>query len=246
MIARTLAEKLGDTEIISIPRVGGKLPPISAGRIGLVFPTYYAGLPRIVERFIARLPPVEGKYIFAVTSGRDADSPLGVLTRAARLLRRRGLELSAGFYLRMVSNFTPMFDAPPREEQERRFAEAESRLGEIAEIIAAGQKHIEKNSRLKNWLFSTVIHSFFAARIPGADKKFRIDEKCTGCGTCFRVCPVENIGLRDGKPFWRHHCELCLGCLHWCPQGAIQYGKKTAGRTRYRNPGAKVENFIYR
>jgi MinD superfamily P-loop ATPase len=50
------------------------------------------------------------------------------------------------------------------------------------------------------------------------------------------VCQVENIEMKDGKPTWLHHCEQCLACLQWCPQEAIQVGRKTEGRKRYHHP----------
>jgi len=245
-ISRSLAAKLGETKIFSIPRIISAEPDLSAGRIGIVFPMYYGGIPGIVQRFIEKLSPVRGKYVFAITSGKDENSPLGVMIRTKKLLREQGLELSGGFYVRMVSNFIPMFDALPHDEQKRRFAEAEVTIARISKAIADGKKRIEKNSFLKNWLMTTIIHPLLAAGIPKADRNFWVDEKCNGCGTCRKVCPVGNIELANGKPVWQHHCELCLGCLQWCPQEAIQYRKKTLHRNRYRNPDVTLKDFLYR
>jgi epoxyqueuosine reductase QueG len=44
----------------------------------------------------------------------------------------------------------------------------------------------------------------------------------------------------EGRPVWKHHCELCCGCIHLCPAGAIQAGKKTEGRARYHNPEVRI------
>jgi MinD superfamily P-loop ATPase len=41
-------------------------------------------------------------------------------------------------------------------------------------------------------------------------------------------------------PEWKHHCEQCFACLHWCPQKAIQYGKRTSGRIPYHHPDIKM------
>jgi NAD-dependent dihydropyrimidine dehydrogenase PreA subunit len=47
--------------------------------------------------------------------------------------------------------------------------------------------------------------------------------RCTGCGACVDVCPVEAIALIDGKACVNE--ELCTGCevcVSTCPEDAIQ------------------------
>jgi len=56
------------------------------------------------------------------------------------------------------------------------------------------------------------------------DCAFRVSDACDGCGTCARVCPVQNIALADGKPAWLHRCENCLACYNLCPRRAIHGG----------------------
>ena len=56
------------------------------------------------------------------------------------------------------------------------------------------------------------------------------------------VCPGENIRLEAGTQAWLHHCEQCRTCIHFCPTGAIQAGKKTGKRERYHHPGSRSRN----
>lgn len=72
------------------------------------------------------------------------------------------------------------------------------------------------------------------------DKNFWTDDKCNGCGTCSKICPANNIKIIEGKPKWQHNCELCVGCMQWCPQQSIQYKKNTVKRGRYHHPDIKV------
>lgn len=45
-------------------------------------------------------------------------------------------------------------------------------------------------------------------------------EKCTGCGTCVRVCPSQALSMKDGKPVLdRTLCTLCGKCENFCPAG---------------------------
>jgi ferredoxin len=78
------------------------------------------------------------------------------------------------------------------------------------------------------------------------DHGFWSDEKCTGCGTCSRVCPKRNISMVKGRPEWNHQCEQCFACLHWCPQEALQFREATSGRSRYHHPEVNLLDILSR
>lgn len=42
--------------------------------------------------------------------------------------------------------------------------------------------------------------------------------------------------MKNERPYWKHHCELCLACMHFCLVAVIQWGPKTAKRGRYTHP----------
>ena len=49
-------------------------------------------------------------------------------------------------------------------------------------------------------------------------------EKCTKCGTCYNLCPLDVISLdEEGKPYVRYpdECQLCFICQVECPAKAI-------------------------
>ena len=75
------------------------------------------------------------------------------------------------------------------------------------------------------------------------DKSFFVDENCISCGLCEKICPVQNIRLKNDKPTWTHNCEMCFRCLNYCPKDAIQFGKSTIEKKRYKNPFIKVSDF---
>lgn len=49
-------------------------------------------------------------------------------------------------------------------------------------------------------------------------------DKCTGCGTCVDVCPVEVFEMKDDKSevVQPDECVECETCVENCPENAIQ------------------------
>ena len=58
-------------------------------------------------------------------------------------------------------------------------------------------------------------------------------DKCSGCGLCVQLCPLNNITLKNGKPVWGGGCTHCMACICSCPARAIEYGRKSRGKPRY-------------
>jgi Pyruvate/2-oxoacid:ferredoxin oxidoreductase delta subunit len=47
--------------------------------------------------------------------------------------------------------------------------------------------------------------------------------RCTGCGACIEVCPVEAITLVNDKAHIDHGiCTGCEACINICPEDALQ------------------------
>ena len=78
-----------------------------------------------------------------------------------------------------------------------------------------------------------------------ADKAFLTNDKCVGCGTCSRICPVGNIVMKDDRPDWQHNCETCYGCYTWCPNAAI-YGDIVEYERRYHHPDIHLSDMLWR
>jgi ferredoxin len=239
-VARLLAEELGDCEIRFIPEVIGKELDPSFDRIGFVFPVYGWGLPLIVRDFLKKVRT--DKYTFAVANygGR----PAGTLAQAERILKDNGTELKCSMGLRMPDNCIIISGAQPAEKRDEILRNARARVREIAAVIKDGRQCVERGSSIENWLLSGVMYGKAEGKFRTNDSAFKVDDRCKSCGSCVKICPVNNITLSDGRPQWHHKCEQCLACLHWCPGEAIQIGNKTTKKKRYRNPSVSREDMI--
>jgi ferredoxin len=235
-VARDLAEKI-DAETIPIISVKDD---IDEDKIGIVFPVYEFGLPSIVVEFLKKIK--NSRYIFAVATYG------GLLGATLQILEKNlpnNLKLSGGFSVQMPGNFTPLYGALAEEKQKKFFTKAKTKLDEISEYIKSEKTGtVEKGNPIASLVLSGWIYPMAIKHIHDQDEKYWVDDKCDGCKVCMNVCPKNNISMDNGKPIWNHDCELCMACLQWCPKEAIQHGKNTQGRTRYRHPEIKVKDIM--
>ena len=73
----------------------------------------------------------------------------------------------------------------------------------------------------------------------------RADQTCTGCGKCVKVCPLNNVTMKNKKPVWEKHCTHCMACICYCPAEAIEYGRKSVGKPRYCFENLGLEKYDY-
>jgi ferredoxin len=238
--AKAISSATGDCTLVPIASLAGtgRIVP-QAERVGIISPVYFAGLPVMVAAFAENLDLSRTKYVFSVVTfgGSGASSALRQLD--AILRNRHGRGLDAGFMVRMPGNYILMYSSPAGTKREKMIAMADEQLAEIAGSVGRCEKRVLPSSFLAN-LVHTLAYPRFASHVHEDDRKFSVNEKCTSCGTCAAICPAANIELVGGKPVWKHRCELCCGCIHLCPEGAIQAGKGTERRGRYRNPAVTV------
>ena len=206
---------------------------------GFVFPLYFAGMPRIVASFLEKLRFTGPCRIFAVVACGFPWSGY-VMHQLDRALKKKKQKLSAGFYLKMVDNFLPHYDVPNTEALAAVYKSCSGRLREIIGHIKAREDIVEPDKAF--YLYP--MYPFFIKALRTYDKHFTTDGRCTGCGLCVKVCPVSNITLLDGAPFWGHHCEFCHACISYCPQKTIQWKTVTQKKGRYHFQGVSAADMM--
>lgn len=220
-----IAQRLGDTNIISMRSDPAKVPVVDCDMIGFVFPVYHWTMPEPAVRFVERLEINPKAYIFVVAM------PSFVLgdacERLERILAAKGAKLSYGEKVNSVANYVLVY--PPMPSPRYVVPKAEKKLDGIAENIA--------NRRSKGYprenVFIRRIHQKVMAPYKKlqkyADIPFTISGDCISCGLCAKVCPVDNIALIEGRPTFHHKCAQCMACVSFCPKRAIGYDLKKAG-----------------
>lgn len=241
-VAKKIAEGLGDCELVPVARSMDGIE-ILPERMGLVFPVYAWGPPKIVVDFIDSLPSGNPEYAFAVaTCGASPGSTMSI-TRGR--LKKRGISLDAGLTVKMVENYPPMGGAPGEEKQRESLDAAEEEIDRIIEKLRNGFRGTSGGKNPFFWLLGRIVYPMFRKHVSDSAGKFFGDGKCTSCGVCVKVCPVSNIELgEDGRPVWGDRCEQCYACFHWCPEEAVQYGKKTEKQNRYHHPGVTLKQML--
>jgi ferredoxin len=242
-VAKDLAEKIKDTELIRITSdTNYKKDLNSYDRIGFVFPVYAWGPPLLVNVFTEKLNIPKDKYVFAVTT--CGGIPAATLVYFKNLLEKKGINLSFGQNVRMPGNFLPLYGARPIKSQEKMFKKESGSIEKISNSILENKKSEPvKSFFLLNWLGSFIYNSSIN-RLKEMDKIFWANDSCTSCSICEKVCPVKNIKIVDGKPVWLNKCEQCMACVQWCPVSSIQVGKISPKRKRYHHPEINVNEFI--
>lgn len=226
-LAKYLREKCG-YELEDISKIySDKL--VLSGKIGLLFPIYAMGIPRIVEDFIKKIDFKDVEYLFSIAT--CGGSGYGIAPN--QLNRLLGRKLDYFRYCHMPDNYLKMF--VPLSEKEAIKDIDLKKINLLAKDILDENKYIEKSNILLYPIFN-LIYKFWRKGLEKG-KSFTVNkEKCISCGVCKSVCPTDNIYFKDRIPSWKNNCEECLACVNLCPLVAIDCGGKSKLGKRYKNP----------
>lgn len=132
----------------------------------------------------------------------------------------------------MPDNYFGGFNIKDENEMIETVKAAHPTLGKIADTIESDQiLNIRVKTSAGALKSGLVNYGFTKYMLSGV--KYKVNEDCTGCGKCVKICPANNIEIKDGKPFFLGNCMGCYACIHKCHEKAINLGKRTEGKTRY-------------
>ncbi len=246
--AKQLAKGLNADKLISISEAISNAPvETSAERVGLVFPVYAWGPPRIVLDFL-RMITLKGKpYIFSTAT--CVGIPAKTLITVRSELRKKGADLDAGFVIRAERSSLMKMNALDKiiialDRKRKRLQTGDKRLKQIISTVQGLKKHEPETSSWAANIFGTLFHDEGIDYFKSAAGSFKISGDCKGCGICVRVCPRSNINLVNGLPRFDDNCEFCHACIQWCPEFAITHPDFDTELSQYTNPNVRVNDLV--
>ena len=235
-VALKIQENIKNCKILSISKAfKEKNFKFKASKIGFIFPVYFLDIPHIISEFLKKINVVGNPYIFAIaTCGGEVGN---AFKKINKILHKQKRKLNSEFRIVFPSNSIVMFNKSILpEEMAQRIKNSEVDIEKIIKLIN-GIEDISYTPTKVSILdkFISWMGKLFLFKILN-DRTFRVDEnKCSLCGNCVSICPMDNINLINDKLTWGHNCECCAACIHWCPRRAIE-NIGTKDTPRYHHP----------
>jgi len=221
-VVKTFASEISkygiDTEIIPLPSpVPESIPDDTV--LCIAFPVYSQTAPPFVCDWLRSLPETKKGTPVIIISTLAGFSGL-VKGPFHYLLRKKGYKPLAVREFIMPPNYFHKYGEDRNSQIRER---AKLAIADFAREVSGGNaKWPWRPSFLI--VFQFLVEKMFRHCGSGwLGKGFKSDKnKCTKCGLCVKLCPVDNIGFAgDGYPVWNRKCQQCLRCITYCPADAV-------------------------
>ncbi len=227
-MAKNIAQKLGDTDIVMMRKYPAVTDVRKAKRVGFIFPCYGGGLPGHVERYVRNIKVSPDAYTFGIA--QCAAYKGEGLSRINQFIPLK--------YWAVVSHqcsciwLFPHDLMMPKMGPVEAQARSEYLAGKIAGDILDGKITSKK---LRKAYVNRVEHAAWPKIARRVGLSLKAGDECVMCGQCAKICPAENIRYQGTEVVFGERCISCMGCVQYCPTHAINVGRITKKRERYHN-----------
>lgn len=231
-VADFLGDKLQD-EVVSLNDIMKNNLPLtveSEKPFVWVAPIYAWQFPLAVDELFRKMDFQGNSTVyFVATMGGDSGN---CYKTCQKHTKDKGMLYGGFAEVKMPDNYFEAFNIKNPRKMVDMVKGTHPLLEKIAETVKNGHTlDIRKKDPTAFLKSSVVNYGFNKYFIPNT--KFSVNDSCSGCGKCAKICPVNNIKITDGRPVFDSRCMSCYGCINKCPEKAINLGKKTEGKTRY-------------
>lgn len=239
-VACQLAKTTGDkaVNILDYP-LEQSIDLVGEEMVGIITPVYCGGVPYPVVDFLKKAKLIIDKdaYLYFVGTYGNLSGRSGSIS-GKYLKKNIGRTFDATYGVCMPDTWTPVFDLTNRDQLAEINRKAENTIEGIVEKVKALSTGDYMEDKLAVWM--EVVYPSMYKKL-SETKNLKVEDSCVGCGLCAEKCPTQTIHMENGKPAWtKKNCAMCLRCLHYCPQFAIQYGENTKMHGQYHYPGVEI------
>ncbi|WP_019680799.1 EFR1 family ferrodoxin [Ruminococcus flavefaciens] len=232
-LATELAKKLDDECLDLLRRIKeNDFSEISSEKPFIICaPVYICEMPRFLSKYLQKVRLTGNSSVYFIANSAGYSGITGYL--AKRIFRRKKMNFMGHTELVMPRNYyIGHYPVQSGDEIRRRILSAYNKLDDIAADIRNGRKLKARYVFLFEKLITLPFNPIWAKyKMPTRD--FFASDNCIGCGKCEKVCPLNNISIKDKKPIWGTSCTHCMACIGNCPTDAIEYGDITKVKGKY-------------
>jgi len=245
-LANNLQQQGVEVRIASIESID-KSEIVEYNHLVFGFPVFGGDAPSLVQSFIVDLPLTVNKSVFLYCT--KAISSGSALFRTQRIFEKNGFLVMGFADISMPGSDGLAFlnkDSAVVQKINRQDFSNIPKANLLAKKLMTVKTALESGEEIEKYkdtfkisalektfgLILIKILPFFENRMKN---KFWADDKCIKCKKCEKICPTHNIKVNDLVEF-DGLCCLCMRCLHQCPVEAIQIGKMTSGKFRWKGP----------
>ncbi|MCM1283499.1 MAG: EFR1 family ferrodoxin [Muribaculaceae bacterium] len=186
------------------------------------YPVQYSNIPKIVRDYIINHSQIwKGKHIFIIaTMGLFSGDGAGM---AARLLHKYGAVIVGGLHVKMPDCISDVKALKRNFEENKSIVmNAEQKISKAAQDVKNGTPPQEGLGIFYHLAGLFGQRLYFYGKTKEYTDKLKINpQKCIGCGLCEKLCPMDNITLKNGIAISSDQCTMCYRCISKCPRQAI-------------------------
>lgn len=233
-IAREIAKRLGDECINLLDRVktNDHSPLHSEKPFIICAPVYVCEMPRFLSKYLREQEFTGSRNVYFIFTSGGYCGISGILAKS--IFEKKGMRVLGHAEFRMPRNYVAS-DAYPmlgEEEIRERLTAAHGKLDQVAGTIRTQGRLTARHVFLFELLITLPFNPVWS-KYKYKTKDFHTTDTCISCGKCAKLCPLNNIKLKDGRPVWADQCTHCMACIGNCPTEAIEYGNITQNKEKY-------------
>ena len=193
-----------------------------ADLIVIAYPVQFSTVPKIMRDYVTDHSELwKNKKVFVIaTMGLFSGDGAGML---GRLLQSYGAKVIGGLHLKMPDSIADEKALKrPIEKNKELIKQAQQKIKESVKRLKAGDPTQEGIGVLYRMAGFFGQRAYFGHNTRRYSSKLKIDtDKCVGCGSCEKLCPMKNITIKDQKAVSGDRCTMCYRCINKCPKQAI-------------------------